>query len=73
MKKTVKEILDTLNSGQAGAWAVPEGVHALTQVTKEDSGQLAFNPGSGIPVKVFFNQSTGEIRLYPAMMFDDAF
>lgn len=73
MKKKVQEIIDQLNAGQPGTWVAPDGVHALTRVTKDGDKFFSFNPGSGIPVKVFFNQASGEIRLYPAMMFEDAF
>jgi len=68
----ISQILETLNSN-GGNWEVQKQVHALTEVQKVKDDKYAFNPGSGIPVKVFINIETGEMRLYPALAIDDSF
>lgn len=73
MQKEIKDVLNELNKSTEGSpWICPGGTHALTKVEKKDDN-FTFKPDSGIIVKVFFNQISGEIRLYPAMMFRDAF
>lgn len=73
MKKKVQDIIDSLNKATGNHWVAASGVHALTNVSKDEAHVVSFNPGRGLPVKVFMNQETNEIRLYPALMFEDAF
>lgn len=71
MKK--QKILEELKKTTNDVWEDVEGVRALTRVTQDDKKVLTFNPASGVLVKVFVNQRTGEIKLYPAVMIEDAF
>jgi hypothetical protein len=67
---TIDQIIQSLNSTTPGqAWIALEGLHALTTVINNGQGNISFNPGSGIVVKTFLNQSTGEIKLFPAKLF----
>ena len=50
------------------AWKYFNDTYALTQV--DVSGSVPnFKPASGIPVIVFVNSLTGEMRLFPAVIF----
>lgn len=42
-----------------------DGIYALTKVTK-DGDNVAFNPGSGVPVVCFICPRCGEIKTYSA-------
>lgn len=71
MQKTKENIIRDLNS-QGGTWTSVDGVHALTQVSKE--GEVYnFNPAAGVVVKIFINTTTGEIKLFPALSISDSF
>lgn len=43
-----------------------EGFSAITQVTK-DGANVAFNPGSGVPVVLFFCSTCGYVEMYAAV------
>jgi hypothetical protein len=73
MKTKVQEMINKLNGSTGNMWIAIEGVHSLTSVTKNEVDSIIFNPSKGLLIKVFFNQNTNEIRLYPALMFEDAF
>jgi len=54
-----------------GDWVEAEGNHALTKVEGEfRGGKVTFFPSSGIPLKVFISRRTGEIKIFPAIMFE---
>ncbi len=67
----VLEELIRLNEGQAqGDWVITEGFHALTSLKfKGKDKKPTFNPSSGIPVKIFINKKTGELKTYYANQF----
>lgn len=73
MKKTIQETINNLNKEyNSGQWVAMSGVQALTNVEK-NGDSFSFLPASGTPVKVFLNKTTGEIKLFPALLFEDAF
>lgn len=52
-----------------GTWNEVSGLFAVTQVeAKLDS--VAFNPGTGVVVKLFVNTRTGEMKMFPANLFE---
>lgn len=55
-------------NNQGGSWQEIEGNNALTKVEFSDSG-TKFYPSSGVPVKMFVNRISGEIKLFPAFIF----
>ena len=69
MYKSVAEIIVYLNSQGQGNWIALDGVQALTTVTYTSTTDIAFNPGSGVVIKTFVNQNTGEMKLFPAKIF----
>ena len=58
-----------LNGGETGHWLAIPGYHALTKV-ELNQGNANFFPGTGVILKVFVNGRTGEIRIFPAPMFE---
>jgi hypothetical protein len=69
--KMVQEKLTELNSlGHPGApyWISPDGLNALTTMTN-DGGVATFNPSNGIPLKIFVNTLSGEIKIFDARAF----
>lgn len=50
-------------------WIFADGLHALTKVQFENGPDPVFYPSSGIPIKVFMNTDTGEIRMFPIAIF----
>lgn len=61
--------IEELNRTQGGSWQEVGGLFAITVVEpKEDS--IAFNPASGLILKPFFNQATGEVKIFPAKIFE---
>lgn len=70
MYRTAAEIIELLNTSTPGqVWIALDGIQALTTVINNGSNNISFNPGSGIVIKTFVNQSTGEIKLFPAKIF----
>lgn len=70
MYQTTGQIIESLNLLTPGQiWIALDGIQALTTVINNGSGNISFNPGSGIVVKTFVNQTTGEIKLFPAKIF----
>lgn len=65
--------LAELNKGLATPqWVPADGLSALTGFKfgyNEHNSQ--FLSGSGIPVKVFFNNVTGEVKIFLAILFRD--
>lgn len=51
------------------AWKYYTGTYALTNVDIT-TPVPNFNPASGIPLVVFVNTVTGEIKLFPAAIFE---
>ena len=47
-----------------------EGIFAVTKVEKTGSG-VSFLPASGIPIVVYMCIKCGELKLYPAKLFDE--
>lgn len=69
IQSKIDEILKELNGGKiTGTWMAIPGNHALT-VVNFNGKEANFNPGSGIPLKVFINVKTGEIKIYHATVF----
>lgn len=70
MFQSSAQIIESLNTSTPGQiWIALDGIQALTTVINSGSGNISFNPGSGIVVKTFVNQTTGEIKLFPAKIF----
>jgi len=65
----VSELNTGLNPPQ---WVAADGLSALTgfKFGKGDN-DAQFLGGSGIPVKVFFNNTTGEVKIFLAVLFRD--
>jgi len=61
-----------LNSGETGDWEEITGNHALTSVDGDfrTNSNIVFKPASGVPLKAFLNRRTGEIKIFPAIMFE---
>lgn len=59
------QFLNNLTPGQT--WVPADGYQALTKI---DIEKKVFYPNNGIPVKVFINQTTGEMRMFPASIFE---
>ena len=53
----------------AGPWVHVAGYFALTGVDLKEGGST-FNPSFGVPVKVFMNNKTGEIKTFSACLFE---
>ena len=51
-------------------WQEAEGYHALTRVEYGRNQPAVFNPASGIPLKIFVNITTGEIKMFLAILFE---
>jgi len=47
-----------------------DGIFAVTKVEKNDSG-ISFMPASGIPIIVYMCTKCGELKFYPAKLFDE--
>ena len=70
MYQTISQIIESLNASTPNQiWVALDGIQALTTVINNGSGNISFNPASGIVVKTFVNQTTGEIKLFPAKIF----
>lgn len=70
MNPTITQIIQNLNNSTPGqTWVPLDGLYALTTVINSGSNNISFNPGSGIVVKTFLNQITGEIKIFPAKIF----
>lgn len=52
-----------------GTWNAIEGYFALTGFEFDKGNGNVFNPSFGVPVKVFMNTTTGEIRVFSAYFF----
>jgi len=65
----IDDVLKELNGGKVtGDWIAVPNNHALTLV--DFNGKAAnFRPDAGIPLKVFVNVKTGEIKTYDARAF----
>jgi hypothetical protein len=50
-------------------WQEFPGYHALTKFDYNNKAPI-FTPSSGVPVKVFLNSNTGEIRIFLASIFE---
>jgi hypothetical protein len=61
-----------LNGGENGPWIAVDGTNALIKVQGDfrTNTNVVFMPASGIPVKVFMNTINGEIRMFPAILFE---
>lgn len=67
----VQQKLNELNAaGNPGApnWIVSEGLKAVTSMSLEGE-KITFNPNAGIPLKVFVNITSGEVKLFDARKF----
>jgi hypothetical protein len=52
-------------------WIALDGYHALTKFDYgKDRKSPTFYPGTGFTMKVFANVTTGEIRVFPSLMFE---
>lgn len=60
--------LDTL--AKPASWEEIGGNFAITRFEVHDDGSPIFLPSKGIPLKAFFNKRTGEIKIFPAKIFE---
>ena len=75
----VQKLLNELNAKEAplhglggafaGPWVHIQGYFAITGFDFKEGGNI-FNPSFGVPVKVFMNNKTGEIKIYSAFLFE---
>lgn len=66
----IQDKIRELNASTPGQfWITVQENHALTKVDFRN-GKVVFFPSSGVIIKIFFNRSTGEIRIFPAKMFE---
>ncbi len=66
----IKKHTEWLNTITSGVWIAASGTFALTEVQGENINSLTFFPSKGIIVKVFMNTQNGEMRIFPANMFE---
>jgi len=52
-----------------GPWIALQGFSGITRFDYDIKGNSVFNPNLGFPVKAFWNQSTGEIKVFDARKF----
>jgi hypothetical protein len=65
----VQEIIDKLEREAPGGWTTEPGYFAFTGF-EFNNGSPRFNPLYGVPVKIFTNRTTGEVRTYGAEKFE---
>jgi hypothetical protein len=54
------------------AWVAVPGYVALTGFNFDpDNNKPVFNPGYGYPIKLFVNIKNGELKIYPASLFEN--
>lgn len=73
-KPTIQQIENilgeqTMKARGYGSWKAVDGEFAFTSIERKEGGTVNFKIGSGLPVKVFLNSETGELRMFPAKMF----
>lgn len=61
--------VSTMKLGQR--WERIPAEYALTKVKIKDTGEAIFSPSSGIPLLVFMNTETFELRIFPAKFFEE--
>lgn len=68
-----KEAPGTLADGGAwqGSWEAEPGYFAVTAFNATGPKQGEFIPSLGVPLKVFTNRRTGEVKLYLTERFED--
>jgi len=67
----VQEKIKELSKGKPGKWIPFSGFHALTKFEFGEGGKSpTFHPDSGVPLKIFVNVETGELRAFPAKVFE---
>lgn len=66
-----RDLLNSLTT-PPGDWVAVLGAFALISVTGDLQAKtnIVFNVNNGYAVKVFINQRNGEIRLFPAVLFE---
>ncbi len=72
-KTKVKSKIDELNKtyNTTNAWTAIDGYYAITKFDfGKDDKNPNFSPSSGVPVKMFVNQTNGEIKLFLAKLFE---
>ena len=69
----VQQKVDELNNeSKIGQWIPSDGLSAMTGFKYGFSdNDSQFLVGSGIPVKIFFNNKTGEVKIFLAVLFRD--
>lgn len=67
----IQNKINELN-GFGGTWIAADGTNALIKVQGDfrTNANVVFMPASGIPVKVFLNTLNGEIKMFPAILFE---
>lgn len=70
-----KEVVDELNKERIAAdkkplWVEIKRPHALTSVEIDDEGNVKFFPEVGFIVKAMVNVDTGEMKLFPAILYE---
>lgn len=63
-----KKLTELNASSPKGRWFAADGLHAVTRFERKGASPM-FIPGSGIPLKVFFNDTTGEVKTFLARNF----
>lgn len=67
--KKIADKLEELQKATGHKWTPLNGYHAITRVEMKD-GNYEFLPASGMPVKVFADLVTGEVRPFLSFIFE---
>ena len=60
-----------LNKSTPGqTWLALEGGHALTSLKIAEDGSFSFNLERGMLIKIFWNKTTGEMKIFPLREFE---
>jgi hypothetical protein len=72
-KEVLKEAPGTLADGGVwqGSWEAEPGYFAVTAFHSTGPKEGEFIPSLGVPLKVFTNRRTSEVRLYLSERFED--
>lgn len=69
--KIQQKIIELNADGQPGApyWIANNSLNTVTTIIRNEDGSLTFNGNSGVPLQIFTNTNTGEIKAFDARAF----
>jgi hypothetical protein len=68
--KKVQAKVDELSKATGHAWRALPGNHAMTKVVVKSEYNFTFIPDAGMPVKIFVDLVTGEVRTFMYFVFE---